>query len=40
MKCPWCGAKMGKESLLGKLGKVLYYRCRYCGGQSSKRVKK
>jgi ferritin len=34
--CPWCHAdQMASECLLGGLGSVLHYRCRYCGGQWS-----
>lgn len=33
MTCPWCSAVQRKaECFLGRLGGLLHYRCRYCGG--------
>ena len=41
MTCPWCGAHVTRQnSLLGALGALLWFRCRYCGGQFSKRKPK
>jgi len=35
--CPWCSTIQVKaETLLGKLGRLTHYRCRYCGAQFSK----
>ena len=35
--CPWCSTLQVKaEALLGNLGRITHYRCRYCGGQFSK----
>jgi hypothetical protein len=35
--CPWCSTLQVKaEALLGKLGWLTHYRCRYCGGQFAK----
>ena len=40
MNCPLCGSETNKaESLLGRLGSLLWFRCRYCGGQWSRSVK-
>jgi len=36
-ECPACGRAMpAEEALLGSLGKLRHYRCRYCGMISSK----
>jgi hypothetical protein len=41
MTCPWCGSTVTKrDSGLGALGALFWFRCRYCGGQFSKRVLK
>jgi hypothetical protein len=35
--CPWCSTLQSKaEALLGRLGRLAHFRCRYCGGQFSK----
>ena len=40
MNCPWCGSHTNqRESLLGRLGTLMHYRCRYCGGMWNKPVK-
>lgn len=36
MTCPGCNSRLGRESLLGSLGNVRHYRCRYCGVGCSK----
>ena len=41
MYCPLCGSETSKaESLLGALGRLMWFRCRHCGGQWSKKVRK
>jgi len=40
MNCPWCNSVIGEESVLGVLGFLKWFRCRYCGGESSKHLKK
>lgn len=46
MNCPWCNSETNKrESFLGRLGLLEWFRCRYCGGQwnrpaDKKRLKK
>lgn len=37
--CPWCGHPEGGQ-ILGVLGLLTWFRCRYCGGQFSKTVKR
>ena len=33
IRCPWCNTLQSRaEALLGKLGRLAHYRCRYCGG--------
>jgi transposase-like protein len=33
IRCPWCQASNNRlEVLLGALGRLSHYRCRYCGG--------
>ena len=39
MYCPGCNSKLGRESLLGALGTMKHYRCRYCGVMSCKRTR-
>jgi hypothetical protein len=40
MNCPWCGSHTNQaESLLGRLGCLLWFRCRWCGGQWSRPAK-
>jgi len=34
MNCPGCGRELGPESVLGQLGNLLHYTCRYCGAAS------
>lgn len=37
IKCPWCTTvQHALEALLGRLGTIRHYRCRYCGGEWSK----
>jgi hypothetical protein len=37
IRCPWCSTLQAKVgALLGRLGRLTHYRCRYCGGQFSK----
>jgi hypothetical protein len=37
VRCPWCSTPQSKsESFLGHLGRLIHFRCRYCGGQFSK----
>ena len=34
IRCPWCGSTNQRfEALLGKLGRLTHYRCRWCGGE-------
>lgn len=36
VQCPWCGhGNDYDEALLGVLGMLTHFRCRYCGGQFS-----
>jgi len=33
IRCPWCHELNTKvEALLGVLGRLTHYRCRFCGG--------
>jgi transposase-like protein len=37
IRCPWCSTVQAKAvALLGKLGRLTHYRCRYCGGDFNK----
>jgi len=37
VRCPWCCSLLQRaEALLGQLGRLTHYRCRYCGGDFSK----
>lgn len=37
IRCPWCATAQDKaQALLGILGHLTHYRCRYCGGEFSK----
>jgi hypothetical protein len=37
LRCLWCSTLQPKaEALLGKLGPLTHYRCRYCGGHFSR----
>jgi transposase-like protein len=39
VRCPWCSTIQKKAvALLGQLGRLTHYRCRYCGGQFSKKL--
>lgn len=39
--CPWCDTVLSKaEALLGVLGFLAHYRCRYCGGQFSGKARR
>jgi len=41
MTCPWCDSRVTKaDSFLGRLGCLLHYRCRYCGGMFNRPVPK
>lgn len=38
MTCPYCGSEQHKnECFLGALGFLRWFRCRYCGGQWSRK---
>lgn len=40
MNCPLCGSQTSQgESLIGRLGWLLHFRCRYCGGMWNKMAK-
>jgi hypothetical protein len=37
IRCPWCQSiNLRFEALLGQLGRLAHYRCRYCGGDFSR----
>jgi transposase-like protein len=37
IRCPWCQTTNNRsEALLGQLGHLSHYRCRYCGGDFSR----
>jgi hypothetical protein len=39
VRCPWRQSINHKaEALLGKLGRLTHYRCRFCGGDFSKGI--
>lgn len=41
MNCPCCGSETNRaESLLGTLGIMEWWRCRWCGGQWSRDLRK
>ena len=40
MTCPWCHSKVGQESVLGVLGFLKWFRCRYCGGEFSRQTRR
>ena len=41
MHCPACQSTITREnSLLGQLGRLLWYRCRYCGMEFSRVIRK
>jgi len=40
MKCPYCKSKVTtKDSGMGKLGSLAWFRCRFCGGQWNHPIK-
>jgi hypothetical protein len=39
VRCPWCATFQTRaEALLGRLGRLTHFRCRYCGGRFLKEV--
>jgi len=39
IRCPWCSLFLRRmDALIGRLGRLNHYRCRYCGGQFSTEI--
>jgi hypothetical protein len=40
VRCPWCDAvQLRAAALLGRLGRLIHFRCRRCGGQFSREAR-